>query len=108
MEPADFVQKLKATGVTVEKIDIMSGRITLMKRFTPNSKEEYVQAETDVGLIYEVPQPRGAGSTWGTDGGSIGGAVGLMTGVMRLNRTGCRKPWLRLVMKLTTPEVARA
>lgn len=106
MDPADFVQKLKATGVTIEKIDLMSGRITLTKRFTPNSTEGFAGAETDVGIIYEVPQ--GNGSTWGTDGGSVGGAVGMMSGMMRLNRTGCKKPWLRLVVKLTTQEVAHA
>lgn len=97
MDPITFFQTLTANGVTIEKIDVMSGRITLTKKFKPNDVAAYAAAESDVSIIYEVPQ--GNGSTWGTDGGSVGGAVGLMNGCMRLNRTGCRKPWLRLVMK---------
>lgn len=105
MTPDAFLETLNKNGVTIEKIDVMSGRITLVKRFTANSKEEYTGAESDVGIIYEVPQ--GNGSTWGTDGGSVGGMVGLMNGVMRLNRTGCRKPWLRRLAKVQEAANAR-
>lgn len=92
---ADFLAKAREYGVSVE---IRGSILTLSKTFTPGSNEEYVAAESDVGLIYEAPQSA-AGSTWGTDGGSIGGAVGLQGGYMKLNRSGVNKMWLKRLAK---------
>ncbi len=94
--PESFIEQCKAAGVVIERVQPCL--ITLSKPFEAGSAAGFTGAETDVSLIYEVPQSS-AGSTWGTDGGSIGGAVALKTGVMRLNRTGCNKVWLKKLIK---------
>jgi len=106
MEPACFIELLAKDTVTIERLDVMSGRISLFKRFTPGSVSEYTSAESDVGAIYEVPAA--GGSTWGTDGGSIGGMVGIKEGYMRLTRTGCQKRWLRKLEKLVAAGPVKA
>lgn len=98
MTPEDFAAELAARGIKVERIT--SSILTLSKRFTPGDANGYTGAETDVGIIYEVPQRDG--STWGTDGGSIGGAIGLQNGRMVLNRSGCHKRFLAKLAKLVT------
>ena len=98
MTPQDFLNACKANNVTIERIT--DSIITLVKHFPAGSFSEYTKAESDVSVIYDVPQLRSAGSTWGTDGASIGGMVGLNGGYMRLNRSGCKKSFLKDLQKL--------
>jgi hypothetical protein len=96
MEPSEFFNKAKGYGVEIE---IRGDILTLSKRFAVGDSNGFVGAETDCGLIYEAPQTR-AGSTWGTDGGSVGGLSALQNGRMVLNRSGVSKRWLSKLAKL--------
>lgn len=98
MTPQDFLSSCQANNVKIERIT--DSIITLVKYFPAGSKEGYTNAEMDVSILYDVPQLRSAGSTWGTDGASIGGMVGLNGGYMRLNRSGCKKSFLKDLQKL--------
>jgi hypothetical protein len=91
MLPADFAAKCAERSITIE---IRGGILRLSQRFQAGSNEAFTAAETDVSIIYEAPQTE-AGSTWGTDGGSIGGASAMNTGLFYLNRSGVSKRWLK-------------
>lgn len=93
--PETFLSKCRDLGVSIE---IRQGVLTLSKRFQAGSNEEFVKAETDVGIIYEAPQ-KYPGSTWGTDGGSVGGFSAITNGRMVLNRSGISKRWLNKLQK---------
>lgn len=95
--PETFLAHCAANGVRIE--DAKHGFLTLCKRFTPGDKDAYTAAETDVGIIYSTPSA-GAGSVWGTDGGSVGGHVGLMGGYMRLNKSNVAKRFIAKLAKL--------
>ncbi len=98
MLPSDFLARCASYGVIVEEANPKTGMVKLSKRFPAGSRDGYVDAETCVGIIYEIPQTE-SGSTWGTDGGSIGGAVGMQSGYMHLTRSGCAKRWLAKLAK---------
>jgi len=89
-----IAMKLVANRVKVERLDPSAGFITLAKFFTPGDKQAYTEAESDVGIIYDIPTSE-PGSVWGTDGGSVGGHVGLTGGYMRLNKSGCNRTFLK-------------
>jgi hypothetical protein len=97
--PEEFLAKVREYGVTIERIQLGSGLITLSKLFTPGSAGAYARVEGEVGIIYSVPQTQ-PGTTWGTDGASIGGHVAMQNGKMILNRSGCSKRFLAKLEKL--------
>jgi hypothetical protein len=81
------------------RVEVRGDILTVTKTFTPGSASEYTGAESDVSsVIYTLPQ-KSAGSTWGTDGGSIGGMVGMNGGYMKLNRSGGSKLVLKALVK---------
>ena len=97
MTPDAFLSHCLANGVTIERCH--GTLITLCKRFTPGSASEYAQAETDVSVIYSTKSV-GAGSVWGTDGGSIGGAIGMRDGYMRLNKSNVGRQYVKALASL--------
>ncbi len=65
--------------------------VTLTKVIGPGNRDGFVDCDMmAAGYLYELPKS-GAGSVWGTDGGSVGGMVALRTGVFTLNRSGISK-----------------
>ena len=76
-----------------------NGFIELAKNFTPNDQEAYAQAESDVSIIYSIPQTS-QGSTWGTTGDGVGGYSALIHGRMEINRTGCSKLFVKKLAKI--------
>lgn len=99
MTPEDFVHTCQRNNVRIQEIQPSAGYLALIKTFRPGDKEAYVMAESDVGIIYETPSV-GAGSVWGTDGGSVGGMVGLNGGYMVLKKSNVSKRWLAKVQRL--------
>ena len=98
MTPEAFAAHCFQNGVSIERIEASSGLLTLSKGFQAGSSRGFTDAESDVGVIYYAPQTQ-AGSTWGTDGGSIGGHSAMLNGMMRLNRSGVSKRWLAKLAK---------
>ncbi len=97
--PEEFLAAVHDNGVTIERIVPETGLITLSKLFTAGDRDLYAMAETDVSIIYSVPQTQ-PGSTWGTDGATIGGMVAIKNGKMVLNRSGCSKRFLVKLRRL--------
>ena len=95
--PASFLAHVRASGVTIESL--RGTIITLSKRFPAGDNAAFACAESEVSVIYDVPQTE-AGSTWGTDGGSIGGMCAIANGMMRMNRSGCSKRFMAKLAKL--------
>ena len=81
-------------------VEVRGSILTVTKRFTPGDKAAYCVAESDVGsIIYSLPSTS-AGSTWGSDSGSVGGYIGLTNGEMKLNKSGGSKRVLAALSKL--------
>jgi len=99
MTPETFLAKITETGVSIVELRASAGFLKLRKTFPAGDKHEYTCAESDVGIIYSTPSV-GAGSVWGTDGGSIGGHVGLTGGYMVLNKSNVAKRWLSALAKI--------
>lgn len=98
MTPEDFAAHCFQNGVNIERIEATVGLLTLSKRFQAGSNQGFTEAESDIGVIYYAPQTQ-AGSTWGTDGGSVGGHAAMLSGMMRMNRSGVSKRWLAKLAK---------
>ena len=97
MTPPEFANKCLEYGITIERC--AGSVLTLTKTFTPGSNEGYAEAESACSLIYSAPGK--GGSVWGTDGGSIGGMEAMRTGLMRMNKTGVPKRFLKELSKLS-------
>lgn len=95
--PEDLIKHCKERNITIASAS--GSKIKLIKHFTPGDNEQYVIAETDVSIIYDIPST-GSGSVWGTDGGSVGGAIGLQNGQMVLNKSNCNKHFIKKLVKL--------
>jgi hypothetical protein len=80
--------KAKTMGLSVSAHGSI---VTVWGRFTPGDKDAYVKMESDAYEILGMFRQVTAGSTWGTDSGSVGGAIGLEDGLVRLNKSGCEK-----------------
>lgn len=82
------------------RFEVTQSVVTIGKKITPGSNEEFRNAECDASCIFDHVPLRG-GSTWGTDGGSIGGAVAIKNGYFKLNKSGNGKAFSNAVKKLT-------
>jgi len=72
-----------------------NGVLTISKKFTPGSNDEFVRADSEYfSILSLVPQTQ-AGSTWGTDGGGIGALSAIKHGLMVMNRSGCSRSVLK-------------
>ncbi len=90
--PHDFYAQATLNGVRLARVDDI---ITLWKSFEAGNVTQYLEAE-DVcyRIIRLVPCSR-PGSMWGTTSDGVGGYAGIQTGLMRLNRSGVNKNWLK-------------
>lgn len=98
--PQNFVMECQKDGVKIERLNLQTGLLTLTKYFTAGSLSEYTTAESDTSIIYSVPCVKSQSSTWGTTGDGVGGYVGCKNGVMRINRSSCKKAFLKEVKKI--------
>lgn len=97
MTPAAFLASCREAGVRVEAC--AGSKITLTKTFPAGDAAAYAGAESDVSILYSTPSA-GAGSVWGTDGGSVGGMVGLKGGYMRLSKSNVARRFVAALAKL--------
>lgn len=95
-----FVSECEKDGVKIERLNLDSGLLTLRKDFKPGDLSEYSEAESSTSIIYSVPCVKSQSSTWGTTGDGVGGYVGCKNGVMRINRSSCKKAFLKEVKRI--------
>ena len=69
------------------KISARDNVVTITKHFTPNSREEFVQLDSEYYGILSMVKARG-GSMWGTDGSGVGGYSAILHGVFTMNVSG--------------------
>jgi len=100
-----FVNYCKVNDIKIERLNLESGLLTLVKTFQAGDLSAYSDAESDTSIIYSVPYVKSQSSTWGTTGDGVGGYVGCKNGVMRINRSSCKKTFLKEVKKLLDYEV---
>lgn len=73
--------------------------VEIAKQITPESNEEFCQADSEYyDILSHIPRTR-AGSIWGTDGGGIGALTALRTGVFRMKMSGGSKRVLKEIQK---------
>jgi hypothetical protein len=90
--PADIAAEIRETcrrlGWTYAT---RGGILTIHKRITPGSLEEFAAADMEYGSILGRLPRSSAGSDWGTDGGGIGALSAMKTGIFTMNRSGGNK-----------------
>ena len=79
---------------------VRGGVLTIVKKFTPGSRHEFVTADGEYYDILSLLPMSSPGSTWGTDGGGIGAVSAMKSGIMRMNKSGGNKNVLRELGKL--------
>ena len=81
-------------------VTVRGTTLTVHKSFSPGDNHAYVMAEGEAEEILDLLPQTSAGSTWGTDSGSVGGAIGLKGGYMTLNKSGGSKMVLKSLQNL--------
>lgn len=61
--------------------------VTITKRFTPGSCEEFTELDSEYYDLLSMVTARG-GSIWGTDGSGVGGYAAMQSGVFTMNVSG--------------------
>ena len=79
---------------------VRSGVLTIVKRFTPYSNEEFVQADGEYYSILGLLPQSSPGSTWGTEGSGIGAVSAMKSGTFTMHKSGGNKNVLRELVKL--------
>lgn len=98
--PLQLWQYCQKNNIKIERIILESGILTLRKNFTMGSQSEYVNAESDTSIIYSVPVIKSQSSIWGTTGDTIGGYSAVLHGSMVINRSSCKKTFLKELIKI--------
>lgn len=82
-----------------------SGVLTITKQITPNNVAAYARADGEYySILGMVPQSQ-AGSTWGTDGGSVGAVFAMKHGVFTMNKSGCNRNVLKALLTLEVLQI---
>jgi len=83
-----WLGKVRADGY---KVSAHGCIVKITKHFTPGDNSAFVDCDMMAGgYLAELPATQ-AGSTWGTDGGSVGGYSAIRSGTFTLNRSGISK-----------------
>jgi hypothetical protein len=85
---AEIRAKAKELGL---RVTAHGSIVSVTGSFTPGDNDAYMKMETDAYSILRMFRQTSAGSTWGSDSGSVGGAIGLGKGQFVLNRSGIEK-----------------
>jgi hypothetical protein len=81
------------------KVAAHSGIVTVWGNFTPGDQMAFMEMESDAYHVLNMFRQVRAGSTWGTDSGTVGGALAVQDGLLRLNRSGIEKRMLQRFYK---------
>ena len=84
----EFIDACRAAGFGWSVRDTI---VTVSKTFTPGDRDAFVECDVTAPHLLSLVPRSSAGSTWGTDGGSVGGMIALENGRFVLNRSGCNK-----------------
>ena len=96
---ADQIKSLtEKNGFTIVDKGTDTTIFCLNKSFTPGSKMEFNQAETQAEEIMQLVKTTSPGSTWGTVTGTIGGVSAVNDGRFILNKSGVSKKLLKLLI----------
>ena len=74
--------------------------LTITKNIEKDSLESFTEADGEYYSILGLLPQTSAGSTWGTDGGSVGGMTAMKHGVMTMHKSGGNKNILRHLSRL--------
>jgi hypothetical protein len=80
--------KAEEYGLTITAHDQI---VTVTGKFTPGDSDAYVKTEDHAHAILRMFRQVRAGSTWGSDSGSVGGAIALENGKFILSMSGVEK-----------------
>lgn len=80
----EFAAAARNAGWTISTRDNI---VTISKRFTAGSREEFVRLDGEYYGILSMVKARG-GSMWGTDGSGVGGHSAMLHGVFTMNVSG--------------------
>jgi hypothetical protein len=83
---AKFLAAAREAGWLVHA-NVSTNVVTIVKHFTPNSREEFVQLDGEYYGILSMVKARG-GSMWGTDGSGVGGYSAMLHGCFTMNISG--------------------
>ena len=89
-----ILAEARALGVRVAGRD---GIVTVSVTFTPGDVDAYRNAERACNDVLRLVRQTRAGSTWGTDSGSVGGHTGLEKGVCTMNKSGADKRVVKIL-----------
>jgi hypothetical protein len=81
-------RKAKSYGLRVTAHDQI---VSVTGTFIPGDRLAYIDLERKANEILNMFRQVRAGSTWGTDSGSVGGALALDDGKFLLNKSGVEK-----------------
>ena len=81
---ANFAAAAREAGWTISSRENV---VTITKRFTAGSREEFVKLDGEYYGILSLVKARG-GSMWGTDGSGVGGYSAMLHGVFTMNVSG--------------------
>ena len=93
---AGFIAACESAGFSYS---CKPGIVTVRRSFTPGNSAEFVRCDGDGPSLLDIVPTTSAGSTWGTDGGSVGGAVAIRDGHYRLNVSGVSKRFTTALAK---------
>ena len=68
-------------------ISTREGVVSISKRFTPGSREQFIELDSEYYDVLSMVTARG-GSMWGTDGSGVGGYAAMQSGVFTMNISG--------------------
>lgn len=82
------------------EINVRGSILTITKRFAPNGRGEFTEADVEYhSILGLLPQTR-PGSIWGTDSSGVGAITAMRTGVFTMNKSGGDKHILKELAKL--------
>ena len=97
----EIAEKIKAMAANLGWTYIVRDSVlTIVKRFTPGSNDEFVKADGEYYSILGLLPQSSPGSTWGTSGGGIGALSAIESGVMAMHKSGGNKDVLNALGKI--------
>lgn len=88
----EIARKIRTTAAELGwSCRVDDGVLTIYKRFTPGSSDEFVQADGEYYSILGLLPQSSAGSVWGTDSGGMGAIGAKRDGRFVMNKSGGNK-----------------
>lgn len=82
------------------RVEVRGDILSIKKSIKPNDNESFCIADSEYWSILSLLPSTSAGSTWGTDGGSIGGLSAMNSGTFKMNKSGGSVRVLKALAKM--------